>query len=175
MAMLPLREIKSGERVDYMPITNKSINNYRQYFNLSSVSSTTSSGNTEAFISETTVEIKPSKTLKEPFNVSDFLSVKGGSTNTSISISNFFPADDGAVGSISDESLVDKFKDLSEVTLNLDVKPKELTSEQLKQIALSANFNVVASTKLEIYTESSSPTFVSSFQDIIFNKKLITR
>lgn len=165
----------AGEPGDYIPTRNKSTNNYKQYFQLSTATATSSSGDTSSFVSETSIEIKPVDTMSEAFTITDSFSNKGGSSITSMSINNFFPAGSDSAANITDAGLESKFKDLSDVTLGLAVKSKEISEEDKKLVVLNANFNAAASTTLNVYTESSSPTFVSIFQDVLFNKKVITR
>ena len=113
--------------------------------------------------------------MDDPVITTDSFSAKSGSAITSMSVNNFFPAGSGSPANINEAGLESKFKDLSEVTLGLSVKPKELSEEDKKLVVLNANFNSAVSTTLNLYTESTSPTFVSVFQDVLFNKKTITR
>jgi hypothetical protein len=163
------------ELPQYIPTRNISINNYKQYFQLSTATSTSSSGDTSSFVSEASIEIKPVETMNEAFTITDSFSTKGGSAITGMSINNFFPAGTSSGANVTDAGLESKFKDLSDVTLGLAVKSKEISEEDKKLVTLNANFNAIASTTLNVYTESSSPTFVSIFQDVLFNKKTITR
>lgn len=165
----------SGEPPEYIPTRNKSVNNYKQFFQLSSATAVSASGDATAFITETSINIKPAETMDDPVITTDSFSAKSGSAITSMSVNNFFPAGSGSPANINEAGLESKFKDLSEVTLGLSVKPKELSEEDKKLVVLNANFNSAVSTTLNLYTESTSPTFVSVFQDVLFNKKTITR
>lgn len=160
---------------DYVPARNKSVSNYKQYFQLSTVTSESSSGDTSSFVAETSVEIKPVETMNEPLTITDSLSNKGGSSITAITINNFFPQGEGSSANITDAGLESKFKDLSDVTLGLGVKSKEISEADKKLAVLNANFSSATTTTLSIYTESTSPTFVSIFEDVLFNKKTLTR
>lgn len=161
--------------VDHLPTSHKTTNNYKQYYNLSSTSSVSSAGNSESFVATTSIEINAVPTKDQPLIVTDSYSSRSGSAISSIEINHFFPADKSSITAIDDPNLNEKFKNLSEVVLSLDVKPKELTQAEKELIVLNAEFNALSSTTLNIYVESSSPTFVSSFQNVLFDKKMITR
>jgi hypothetical protein len=160
-------------------ISNTSKLSYKVNFQTLSETSSTGSGDTSSFTSTSSVSITPPDTEDRPFTISDSTATRGGSNTGSVEINRFFPKNSYSDGAAADSSspgvLENKFKDLSKVEISLDVAPKELTEEDKQKIILSSNFTTSASTTLSTYAESSSPNFVSSFQNVLLNKKFLTR
>jgi len=168
------------------PTRHKQSSAYRQQFMRSSSSSSESTGQTEFFEAEIQDNVKPSSTSDIPFVISDSYSRKSSSSNTTFEINNIFPKDSvsKSTGNGSDKNndgnavdaetglplLALQTKDLSSGALKMDIVPSK---EKIPLTTTSASFSRTITETFSLYAESSSPNFVNSFSNVIFNKNYL--
>jgi hypothetical protein len=170
------------------PVRNKQESVYRQQFSRSSSTSSESSGQTEFFETDVISNVTASETSSTPFIISDSFSRKASSSQTTFEVNNIFPkgsaastsetgtGQDGGTQAIDPETGAPIFalqaKDLSNGTISINVLPSK---DKVPSTTTSATFNSTLTQSFSLYAESSSPNFVSSFSNVIFNKQYLGR
>jgi hypothetical protein len=118
--------------------------------------------------------------------ISDSYSRRSSSSNTTFEINNIFPKDSvsKSTGNNSDQNsngnpvdaetglplLALQTKDLSSGALKMDIVPSK---EKIPLTTTSASFSRTITETFSLYAESSSPNFVNSFSNVIFNKNYL--
>ena len=174
-----------AQYVTNAPTRHNQASTYRQQFTRSSSTSSESSGQTEFFEAEAKSNVTASETSSVPFVISDSYSRKSSSSNTTFEINNIFPKDSFETSGSSPNQgnnsqpldpetglplLALQTKDLSNGTIEMNVVPSK---DKVPLTTTSATFSSTVTQTFSLYAESSSPNFVSSFSNVIFNKNYL--